>query len=149
MTFPLTDPVDFVLRSDASFRNQDDPEHHSGDSPFLAIDALDMVFDFPLDYLHLVLLGVMRKLLKIWAMGLATSPYVINADGKRRINRKLMKIRKYLTAEFERRSVSLSHLGTWKGQEFRTFLLYTGIIGLIKAYGFYSNIFHNFKVLSC
>lgn len=109
-----------------------DHHHAGGDSPFVRIQNLDMVFGFPLDYLHLVLLGVMRKKLKIWVSGLATSPFSIDARGKRLINRRLRRIRKHLCSEFERRSVSLDHLGTWKGQEFRTFLLYTGILIFIQ-----------------
>lgn len=90
-----------------------------------------MVYGFPLDYMHLVLLGVMRKLLFIWARGLARSPLVFNERGRRKINRRLRKIRKYLPNEFERRSISLDHVKTWKAQEFRTFLLYTGIFFLV------------------
>lgn len=48
--------------------------------------------------------------------------------------RRLRKIRLFLPREFERRSVSLDHLGTWKAQEYRTFLLYTGTLKAKKIY---------------
>lgn len=38
-------------------------------SALLQIDYLDMVQSFPLDFMHLVCLGVMRKLLNIWVYG--------------------------------------------------------------------------------
>jgi len=146
MTFQETDPDNFALRNDASFRARSHPEHHvGGDSPFLALDNLDMVFGFPLDYLHLVLLGVMRKLLKIWVMGLASSSFSINARGKLKINRRLARIKRVLSSEFERKSVSLNHLGTWKGQEFRTFLLYTG---RYIFYAFLRSIYSTMLVIS-
>ncbi len=125
MTFPFVDNLE--LRDNYSFRQQTNRGHHHDYSPFLDIPNLDMVYGFPLDYMHLVLLGVMRKLLYIWGRGLVRSPFVFNERGKRKINRRLRKIRKSLPNEFERRSISLAHLKTWKAQEFRTFLLYTGI----------------------
>ena len=102
--FPITDPAQFELRDNVSFRRRTDVDHHhaGADSPFVQIQNLDMVFGFPLDYLHLVLLGVMRKKLKIWVSGLATSPFSIDARGKRLINRRLRRIRKHLCSEFER-----------------------------------------------
>lgn len=45
MTFPGTDSP---RRSDASFRAQENAEHHRGISPFLALD-IDMVFAFPIE----------------------------------------------------------------------------------------------------
>ena len=53
-----------VKRSNTSFRSQQDPDHHLNDivSP-LSVLPCDFVFDFPLDYMHMVLLGVVKKLL--------------------------------------------------------------------------------------
>ena len=51
-----------VQRSDVSFRAQADPDHHidSSCSP-LTVLPVDFVADFPLDYMHMVLLGVVKK----------------------------------------------------------------------------------------
>ncbi len=125
MTFPRIRGL--VLRDNQSFRAQRDRRHHQGISPFLQIPHLDMTKDFCLDYMHLVLLGVMKRLLKdIWTMGLARSPHTFTRSQMRRMNRRLSTIRNCLPSEFERRSRSLDDLGTWKAVEFRTFLLYTG-----------------------
>lgn len=52
-------------RTDHSFRNRLHPQHHIGVSPLERFE-IDMISAFPLDYMHLVLLGVMKKLLFLW-----------------------------------------------------------------------------------
>ncbi|KAG0425201.1 hypothetical protein HPB47_027604, partial [Ixodes persulcatus] len=53
VTYPhLTSP----LRTDSSFRAQEDEHHHKGTSPFTCLDV-DLVAFFPTDYMHLVCLG--------------------------------------------------------------------------------------------
>jgi len=47
-------------RTDAGFRNKIDEDYHYGDSPLLCL-SIDIVQQFPLDYMHLVCLGVMRR----------------------------------------------------------------------------------------
>ena len=89
-----------------------------------------MVFGFPLDYMHLVLQGVMKKLLEIWILSLRTSPNFLKDPQQKLINKSLKKIRNNFPKEFERISRSLKHLKTWKAVEFRTFLLYTGMAKL-------------------
>lgn len=56
------------LRTDATFRSQQQDEHHTGRS-LLEHLPIDMVAAFPLDYMHLCCLGVMRKLLWEWIKG--------------------------------------------------------------------------------
>lgn len=50
------------LRDNESFRLQSNAEHHTGLTPFCAL-PVDMVQFFPIDYMHQVCLGVMRRLL--------------------------------------------------------------------------------------
>lgn len=56
------------LRTDESFRQQKDPDHHRGTSVLVDL-PIDLVKDVPLDYMHLVLLGVVGKLLLLWLSG--------------------------------------------------------------------------------
>lgn len=48
------------LRTDESFANMSDMRHHHN---------LGMVSQFPIDYMHLVCLGVTRKLVYLWLKG--------------------------------------------------------------------------------
>nr|XP_037285805.1 uncharacterized protein LOC119178671 [Rhipicephalus microplus] len=52
-------------RTDDSFRLKVQEEHHTGES-ILEELPFDLVKDIPLDYMHLVCLGVMNKLLTLW-----------------------------------------------------------------------------------
>ncbi|XP_011687446.1 PREDICTED: uncharacterized protein LOC105449759 [Wasmannia auropunctata] len=62
--YPITD---VELRTDMSFRAQSNAEHHNDISPLLDIEPpIDMVQQFPLDSMHLVYLGVMKKLFDYW-----------------------------------------------------------------------------------
>ena len=49
--------------------NETQEGHHRGVSLFLQLHNLDIIHDFPLDYLHQVCLGVMKKLLLTWNRG--------------------------------------------------------------------------------
>ena len=120
------DEVNSNLRTDESFRNTEQPQHHTGKSPLEQLD-IDMVMSCPFDYMHLVLLGVMRKLLNIW---LNKFPHKISNSGKNLINDGLLKSRRFLPLEFHRRPRGLNHIDRWKATEFRTFLLYVGYIVL-------------------
>lgn len=60
MLFP---EVNAAQRTDQSFKEQEDKDHHKGQSSLLGL-TVGMVSQFVLDFMHLVCLGVMRKL--IW-----------------------------------------------------------------------------------
>jgi len=57
------------LRTDSDFRNQIDKSHHIGISPLLKLDV-GLVSDVVLDYMHVVCLGVVKKLLTCWKKAL-------------------------------------------------------------------------------
>ena len=65
MLFPETDAPH---RTDKSFDDTVDGDHHIGPNPLRKLE-LGMVSQFPLDYMHLVCLGVMRRLLMLWLKG--------------------------------------------------------------------------------
>ncbi len=52
-------------RTNKSFRDKSQPEYHLGNTILEEISEIDLVDDFALDYLHVVLLGVVRKFLII------------------------------------------------------------------------------------
>lgn len=122
--------INSTLRNNADFRSKSYGNHHQKDSPLLHLVDLDMIKQFPVgDCLHLLHLGVMKRLLFGWR------------DGTFRRNRNQTKWRastsdqvsKFLLScampeEFQRKVRGLEDLRHWKGTEFRMFLHYIGIV---------------------
>jgi hypothetical protein len=66
MVFP---EINAHERTDVAFDEMEDDEHHHGKS-ILSNLSLGMITQFPLDYMHLVCLGVMKRLIvNIWMKG--------------------------------------------------------------------------------
>ena len=57
--------LDCEKRTDDGFRRHIDDNQHNTTSPFTEL-LIDMVKAFNVDYMHCALLGVMKKLLKIY-----------------------------------------------------------------------------------
>lgn len=90
--------------------------------------SIGMVSQIPLDYMHLVCLGVTKKVLQLWmktkrTVGLSTENLLSTSD-------RLIAIRPYIPAEFARKPRSLQDLDRWKATKFRQFLLYTAVVVL-------------------
>ena len=62
----LLNSVKCTDRKSESFRAQTQKGHHNGISPFVKLKSFDMINGFPLGYLNLVCLGVMKKMIQIW-----------------------------------------------------------------------------------
>ena len=126
ITFPEMGNV--TLQTDSSFRKKTKRNHHVGSSPFLQLN-IDMITSFPLDYMHLVLLGVFKRMLLLWTGQWNKTKGHIHKLGLRErqnINHRLMRIRKSYPKEFPRITTSLFHVKQLKAVELRTLLLYTG-----------------------
>ena len=105
-----------------------------------------MVSQFPLDYMHLVLLGIMRKLLRTWLQGFPVKQRIgrVNKD---KISANLLAFARYCPAEIARKPRSLDQLAHWKATEYRTILCYTGVVafkGILSK-----EAYINFKLLLC
>lgn len=140
ITFP---ELDAQLRTDANFADMRDADHHKGPSPLLDLN-IGLVTKFVLDPMHLLYLGVMRKLIHLWLSG--PLPTRIGSQNKDRISAKLVELAKYMPSEFSRKPRSLSDLDRFKATEFRAFLLYLGPVVLLKNLD--ENIYKNFLLLS-
>ncbi|KAB0790222.1 hypothetical protein PPYR_15445, partial [Photinus pyralis] len=114
------------LRTTESFEILTD-SYHKGSSPLSKL-PVDMMTAFPIDYMHSVCLGVMRKLLFLWRD--KGKPYGIKNIID--VNTLILELRPYWPAEFNRKPRSLSELEHWKATEYRQFLLYVGPIVLKK-----------------
>lgn len=120
---------DAILRTNESFRMRTQEEHHIGWS-ILEQLGIDMVESFPLDYMHLVCLGVMRKLLWAWIRG----PFSVRLRRSdiERLSSALVGLKEFIAVEFVRKPRTLDELPRWKATELRQFLLYTGPVLLKK-----------------
>ncbi|KAJ8970641.1 hypothetical protein NQ314_001092 [Rhamnusium bicolor] len=117
------------LRTDFEFRSKLQEEHHLGTSILESIPNLDMINSFPLDPMHLLYLGVVKKLIVgLWCNG--TPATKLSYKQISDISDTLVSRRKNMPSEFNRKPRPLSESKRWKATEFRQFLLYTGPIVL-------------------
>lgn len=127
-------------RTDESFRLKLDENHHKvPDSPLLRLD-IGMISQFPVDYMHCVCLGVMRRLLFLWRDG--SRFYRINP---KQFDEYIMQINNDWPVEFNRKPRSIHELERWKATELRQFLLYIGPVILKDMLS--HNVYANFMLL--
>lgn len=100
-------------------------EHHTGDS-ILEKLGIGMVTQIPLDYMHLVCLGVVKRLLQLWIKG--PRNIRLSSEDVKSVSHHLIEIRSCIPSEFARKPRGLEDVDRWKATEFRQFILYTGII---------------------
>ncbi|CAB4020480.1 Hypothetical predicted protein, partial [Paramuricea clavata] len=103
MTYP--DTRNLELRTDVSFRNHSNSPHHKAESPFCQM-PIDMVDMFPIDYMHQLCLGVMKKLLLIWIRG--NRDVKISAGQVEEISERLIHLKPTIPSCFARKPRSLS-----------------------------------------
>jgi len=140
VVFPdLTAP----LRTDSTFERMMDDEHHHGASPLQEL-GIGMVSSFALDYMHLVCLGVVKRLIGLWMKGPLTCRLSSNTITS--ISNHLQSIRECIPSNFSRKPRSLLEFRMWKATEFRQFLLYTGPVVLKGRLP--TRLYKNFMVLS-
>jgi len=140
MTFP---EINATLRSDESFSVMLNEEHHLGPSPFAQL-SVGMISSFPLDYMHLICLGVVRKLLYLWIKGPLTTR--LGAKLVRDLSAALVLLKEQVPVEFARKPRSVKDLDRWKATELRQFLIYTGPICLKGILN--EQMYGNFMLLS-
>lgn len=119
--------LDASLRTNESFRGRRDEDHHHGRSILEDLDV-DIVKAVPLDPMHLLYLGVMKKLLILWLKG----PLVARLSRFKLDNicKQLESFSSWVPREFARKSRSLIFIARFKEREFRLFLHYTGPVVL-------------------
>jgi len=116
--------VSSPLRTDTGFVEGQDPKHHVGVSPFLELDGCNLVSGFPLDYMHLVCLGVVRRLINQWING--PRECKLSSNHVAVISGHLALMKCHIPREFSRKPRSLVDFKHWKATELRFFLLYAG-----------------------
>ena len=138
-----------MLRTNIGFKNRCYEDYHKpifrqNFSELEKLD-LDMIKSFPLDPMHLLDLGVCKKILNC-IIKKETVNFKISPTQIESISERLLLISPFFPCEFVRKPRSLIELPRWKAVEFRQFLLYSGIIvlkGLISE-----DLYYNFVLLS-
>ena len=121
--------------------------HQHKETALLRIPKLDLIKDFVLDSMHLVFLGVMRRMLyfmKGTVKGLRRAR--LSSHQKREFEGKLGQCSGRFPSEFVRQPRPLDDLDYWKATELRSFLLYSGLVVLKGTVS--SSMFTNFLYLS-
>jgi hypothetical protein len=131
-------------RTDESFLNKLQQQYHHPEmnSPLLPLN-IGMVSQIPLEYMHLVCLGAMKKLLLYWHEGKRNVK--ISAQLAGIISENLTAVASNVCCEFARKPRSLKELKHWKAAELRLFLCYLGPIVLRGRLN--SNVYHHFMLL--
>lgn len=129
LCFPETK---FDLRTDHTFRNRLQEEHHTGISCIENISNFDLIRGVPLDYMHLICLGIVKRLIVHnqygWIYG--KPPFKLPSNITSQISNLLISWQNLIPVEFVRKTRTLNEVKRWKATEFRLFLLYTGIVVL-------------------
>jgi hypothetical protein len=146
------------LRTDQSFRDKSCSNHHHCRSILENLVYMDMIKDLPLDPMHLLDLGIQKKILTILCgldprkriRGVTLSPVIVE-----QIDIFLEIIRPFISRlEFARQTRSVKELPRWKASEHRVILHYVGVV-LFRNYlplSFYNHfllLHYAVKILSC
>ncbi|KYM98827.1 hypothetical protein ALC62_10457, partial [Cyphomyrmex costatus] len=111
--------VDAPLRTDEDFIRKIDDDYHKLEYHILNLSNV------PLDYMHLICLGIMRKLIYLWVEG--DLHYRLRATAVEAISICLVvKLKPSIPVEFARKPRKIECVKMWKATEYRLILLYTG-----------------------
>ncbi|CAI6357370.1 unnamed protein product [Macrosiphum euphorbiae] len=125
------------MRAHEDFINKIQRQYHTrGDvTTIISIPNFDVVQNFSLDYMHVVCLGVVKKILMLCKGTLGNGRRDIN-DQKlnnqiiRNISDGLLSFKTCISCDFVRKPRALDKLARWKATEYRLFLLYVGIVSI-------------------
>ena len=140
--------IDSSLRTHDKFHSDDIPysEHRIGESPLCNL-GLDFATQFPRDSMHLLYLGIMKKLLHIWVKDRSTSKKAkLSAKQIEELSQELVNLYEFVPSSFARRPRSLKELDRWKATEYRSFLLYIGPVVMQKYLS--EDVYGHFLLLS-
>lgn len=106
-------------------------EHHVSSiiSCIVLVPDVDVPNLFSLDYMHLVCLGVMKKLIDLW-MSNGSANVRLSSLKIKQLSSSLNKLRNSITNDFFRIPRSIEEYPRFKATELRQLLLYTGPIAL-------------------
>ena len=140
MCFP---EVEYILRTDESFLLREQPEHHLDGTPkILEVPGIKPVSQFVHDPMHLLYIGVMKKLLLLWLFG--DRSVKMSKKTCMEISAYLIVLTSYVPVGFARQVRALEYVCKYKATELRQMLCYVGPIIFKQLKG---PIYENFMVL--
>lgn len=144
MSFPKTDAR---RRTNETFRAREQKMHHKETSLLEKLD-IDMIKAFPTsDSLHLLDLGIMRKCMYRWVFGIKGYTQKWNKATIDTVSRLLKGCQPQMPSDIHRAVRGLDCLKRWKGLEYRTILLYVGMVVLKDVLP--EHEYHHFLILCC
>jgi len=109
-------------RTHQSYVNFIDDDYHKSKtlSVLNELPAFDSVKQFSLDYMHLVCLGVMKKLMLLW---IQKGPLHVRLNSRKvnELSSSFISMNLGITSDFTRKSRSTNEIHRWKATEFRFF----------------------------
>lgn len=116
------------LRTDQLFAANSYENFQTGYSILNEVPKFLLISHTPLDYMHLVCLGVVKKMILLWIKG----PFTVRLSSRliTKLSYLLNLLRTSTPNDFVRKPRSLRDVKMWKAVEFRNFLLYTGPVVL-------------------
>lgn len=134
VVFPLPNPLP-EMRNDHEFNSFQYKDRHQKEVSPLVVQGLNIscINDFVLDSMHMVFLGVVKKMLKYYHK--YGNPASLSKQNRDLLDKKYKQIKR-LPQEFARQPRSLEYVDRFKATEYRTLILYTGPVimkGILKA----------------
>lgn len=123
----------FTERTHQAYTNRVDDDFQTSQtlSVLNQLPGFNSVKQFSLDYMHLVCLEVMKKLMLLWVQ---KGPLHVRLNSRKinELSLSLTSMNLNIASDFSRKSRTMNEIHRWKATEFRLFLLYTGPIVLKK-----------------
>lgn len=138
--------INFVKRTNQSFRQQDDKNLHKGLSVLLEMENFDPTKHVPEDPMHLIYIGVMNRLFLLWKTGPLPYRFLTKVNSNL-LSEYLNSVGSYVPEEFPRKPRGIDDLCHWKATEFRFFLNYCGPIALLRVLTEVDEVYKHFLEL--
>lgn len=139
---------------DAELRTHEDfaaclyEDFHQGNTILSEVPCFDIISSVPYDYMHVILIGAVKKLLLFWTT--ANHHHSLPSHTIKTLDEKLISISKYIPEEFQRNPNTRNHpikdVNRWKATELRQCILYTGIV--LFRNQVHSDVYYHFLELS-
>ncbi|OXU17067.1 hypothetical protein TSAR_009001 [Trichomalopsis sarcophagae] len=116
------------LRKEDEYRSRINHDHHKMvEQTPLADHPFDIVSNTVFDYMHLVCLGIMEKILQGVIDGRFVKSVKLSANHIKLVTDRLEQVSKFCPRDFARKPVNIDKHGKFKATEHRQILLYSGV----------------------